>query len=130
MSNNIELIHFFISLLALSPVVVALSPSSSRPVLETSATVIENRPLSRRDAWNIPISLVGATIAASISPFAAFAEEDIKVTNYAFESRNRNKNKNALIRDDIWYFSGQTPPRMIDLRNLPEGPKVRGAHFS
>ena len=38
----------------------------------------------------------------------------------AYESRNRNKNKDPLVIDDIWYFSGQIPPRKIDLGNLPQ----------
>ena len=40
---------------------------------------------------------------------------------YDYEHRNRNKNKDALIRDDIWYFTGQNPPRKLDLSNLPPG---------
>jgi hypothetical protein len=44
---------------------------------------------------------------------------DFEVPQY--ESRNRNGNKDALIREDYWYMLGRTPPRLLT------GP-VRGAN--
>jgi len=65
-----------------------------------------------------------AAVSSVTSPSYANAEDTPAApANYSFETRNRNKNKNALVRDDIWYFSGQIPPRKIDLDNLPAGPK-------
>lgn len=63
-------------------------------------------------AWECPIYSRRAAMAA---PFAAgllsvapaFAEEN------EFEFRNRQGNKNAVIRDDYWYIYGKTPPRSL-----------------
>ena len=38
---------------------------------------------------------------------------------YAFEKRNRNKNKEALVAEDYWYMSNKIPPRRLDLAQLP-----------
>lgn len=38
---------------------------------------------------------------------------------YKYEIRDRNKNKDALIREDYWYFSGRRPPRRLDINALP-----------
>ena len=98
----------------LIPVVQGLTSSTGK--------LLQKNDLTRRDSWKIPVSIVGAAVTMLNLPNeAAHAAE--KAQSYAYESRNRNKNKDALIRDDIWYFSGQTPPRRIDLGNLPEGPK-------
>ena len=44
----------------------------------------------------------------------AYAEDDHK-----YENRDRNKNKDALIREDYWYFSGRRPPRRLDIDAFP-----------
>lgn len=79
------------------------------------------------------ILAVGSFLSSSVVTFsttyAALASdsgpsEQVSLSQkYAYENRNRNKNKDALIRDDVWYFSGQQPPRSIDVTNLPPGPK-------
>ena len=38
---------------------------------------------------------------------------------YAFEKRNRNKNKEALVAEDYWYMTNKIPPRRLDLAQLP-----------
>lgn len=40
----------------------------------------------------------------------------------AYESRNRNGNKQALVREDYWYMMGKTPPRKLDAFS-PDSPK-------
>lgn len=45
------------------------------------------------------------------------AAEDVQ-----FESRNRNGNKQALIREDYWYMMGKTPPRKL-AKLVPDDPK-------
>jgi len=58
---------------------------------------------------------VGGTAAA-----AAAAEEDVAVTvgsslpPPSYETRDRRGNKDALIREDYWYMTGNTPPRRLD----------------
>lgn len=39
----------------------------------------------------------------------AFAADDLVV----FENRDRNGNRNALIREDYWFMTGKTPPRLL-----------------
>ena len=38
---------------------------------------------------------------------------------YKYENRDRNKNKDALIREDYWYFSGKRPPRRLNIDAFP-----------
>ncbi len=38
---------------------------------------------------------------------------------YKYENRDRNKNKDALIREDYWYFSGKRPPRRLSIDAFP-----------
>lgn len=76
---------------------------------------------------------MGSIFASVINPSIAIAngtglEETEESSNsggikklYAYELRDRNKNKDAVIRDDIWWFTGQNPPRKLDLSNLPPG---------
>ena len=113
----------FILLLSL-PSVAALSlqakaRSSSSNFLHQSEKCIADLQFTRRTSLKTFASAALASLVSS--PCIANAEDG--TYTYSFESRNRNKNKNALIRDDIWYYSGQIPPRKIDLSNLPDGPK-------
>lgn len=45
--------------------------------------------------------------------------DDAQPNPYKYENRDRNKNKDALIREDYWYFSGRRPPRRLDINALP-----------
>lgn len=48
----------------------------------------------------------------------AFAADEI-----AFENRDRNGNKDALIREDYWFMTGKTPPRLLTNPLQAEDPK-------
>jgi len=41
------------------------------------------------------------------------AEEESDVSIYNFANRNRNSNKDAIIREDYWFMMGKTPPRKL-----------------
>ncbi len=49
----------------------------------------------------------------------AIADDDAQPADQRYENRDRNKNKDALIREDYWYFSGRRPPRSLDINALP-----------
>mmetsp|Transcript_22258 Transcript_22258/g.36153 ORF Transcript_22258/g.36153 Transcript_22258/m.36153 type:complete len:286 (-) Transcript_22258:52-909(-) len=38
---------------------------------------------------------------------------------YNYEDRDRKKNKEALIREDYWYYSGKKPPRRLNIDAMP-----------
>jgi hypothetical protein len=42
-----------------------------------------------------------------------------ELLSYDYENRDRKKNKDALIREDYWYFSGKKPPRRLDIDAFP-----------
>ena len=65
-------------------------------------------------------SIVGAASNAFFLPsrLPAIAQEE-STTSTAYENRDRNKNKDALIREDYWYFSGKKPPRRLDIDAFP-----------
>ena len=48
----------------------------------------------------------------------AFADDDV-ASAYKYENRDRNQNKDALIREDYWYFSGRKPPRRLNIDAFP-----------
>lgn len=60
----------------------------------------EEHCMDRRGALGVASSLF--LTAASPIPTNA-AEEVDEMKKYAYELRDRNKNKDAIIRDDIWY---------------------------
>lgn len=63
---------------------------------------------------------IGAAVASvfvSAPPDALALEEEV-----AYEARNRNGNKNALIREDYWYMIGKLPPRRLASLE-PDSPK-------
>jgi len=71
---------------------------------------------------------VGISSAIFLPPniLPATADDDVTTTNassqsdlYRYETRDRNKNKDALIREDYWYFSGRRPPRRLDIDAFP-----------
>jgi hypothetical protein len=59
--------------------------------------------LSRRSA------IAGA--AAVLLPVIARADDTVI---YRYENRDRQSNKNALIRDDYWFMMGKSPPRLLN----------------
>ena len=56
-------------------------------------------------------------VASFVVTTPALAEE-----TYSYELRNRNGNKQALIRDDFWYMMGKVPPRKLE-KMAPDDPK-------
>ena len=70
---------------------------------------------TRRQALSTIIgSATGAVV--SLRPACTFAfDDDI----YAFEKRDRKKNKEALVAEDYWYMTNKMPPRKLDLAQLP-----------
>lgn len=49
----------------------------------------------------------------------AAAQQETAASVYDYENRDRKKNKDALIREDYWYFSGKKPPRRLDIDAFP-----------
>ena len=82
--------------------------SSTIPVDSSSSSVTRRKVMGDgiRIAW-----LIGANAVVGVAN-ASSDEGD-------FEHRNRDGNKNALIRDDFWYFYGKRPPRVLTLETLP-----------
>lgn len=72
--------------------------------------------VSRRKAMN-SIALL-PFIVGRLSPGHAAEEQSIVTTEpiIQYENRNRNNNKDAIIREDYWFMMGKTPPR-----RLPKG---------
>lgn len=51
------------------------------------------------------------------------SEDNVSIVAYDYENRDRNKNKQALIRDDYWYFTNRLPPRRFDPNVVIDDPK-------
>jgi hypothetical protein len=66
--------------------------------------------IARRDAL---ISLVSFTAASNFGSTVVWAEDDVSVPIYSYESRDRKGNQQAVIRDDYWYVTGKLPPRLL-----------------
>ena len=61
-------------------------------------------------------SLFGAAAVCFLPNSSVMAEDD---SPYQYQTRDRNKNKDALIREDYWYFSGKRPPRRLNIDDFP-----------
>lgn len=111
-------VKFLISALSLRTIeIYGLSPPSS--------TIHVKSPWKSENGYDRRFCLqtFGTVFLSTFSSASVSSADESNEKVYSFETRNRNRNKNALIRDDIFYFSGQIPPRKIDLNNLPPGPK-------
>ena len=106
-----------------------LSSSSSAP-RETSS--LSSSSLSRRDALTTAAKAAfgGANAAAFLAIPAAGAAEDATATptattekQYRFEVRDRDMNKNAVIREDYWFSTGVAPPRQLNSPLVLDDPK-------
>lgn len=65
-------------------------------------------------------TFTGVASSAILLPnHPAAAQEESTATSYDYENRDRKKNKDALIREDYWYFSGKKPPRRLDIDAFP-----------
>lgn len=67
-----------------------------------------HRQLERRDVF----ASLAAGAAASFPLSPALATED-EAEAIDYRTRSRKGNKNAIIRDDYWFISGKTPPRLL-----------------
>jgi hypothetical protein len=65
------------------------------------------------------ISGVASAIILPPNQLPANADDAAQLDTYRYENRDRNKNKDALIREDYWCFSGRRPPRRLDINALP-----------
>ena len=68
------------------------------------------------------VESVLGTSAAAFLPFelpAFAADDDVAGAPIKYENRDRNKNKDALIREDYWYYSGKKPPRRLNIDAFP-----------
>ena len=55
-----------------------------------------------------------AVFGVTFAPTNAFGDDDVgSGSAFNFEGRNRNGNKDAVIREDYWYMFGKTPPRLL-----------------
>ena len=65
-------------------------------------------------------TIIGSATGAVVSLRPTFAsDDDDNDVNYAFERRDRKKNKEALVAEDYWYMTNKIPPRKLDLAQLP-----------
>lgn len=69
---------------------------------------------SRRTAMKTLFGTAAACFLPYYSP--VMAEDD---SPYQYQTRDRNKNKEALIREDYWYYSGKRPPRRLNIDDFP-----------
>lgn len=105
------------------PLVCILSASwcSLAPALQLAPE--RATPTTRRTAFE---SVFG-TASAVFLPLdrSAFAEDAVgppandAATAYKYEDRDRRGNKDALIREDYWYYSGRRPPRRLNVDAFP-----------
>ena len=90
---------------------------ASLAVTSTSSLSLGEVAVGRRQALS---TIIGSATATVVSPWPAFASDDVNVDNsYAFERRDRKKNKDALVAEDYWYMTNKIPPRKLDLAQLP-----------
>lgn len=78
--------------------------------------------LSRRGI----LTTTASAAAFFLTTAPATADEDKPVVNkktYAYEKRDREGNKNAVIREDYWYSTGITPPRQLNSPLVLDDPK-------
>ena len=71
--------------------------------------------ISRRDA--LKSAAIGSAFVAKI----AFADDTPQ--QYRYEVRDRNNNKDAVIREDFWYTKGVTPPRRLNSPLVLDNPQ-------
>ena len=81
------------------------------------------KAIPRRRALHSIFGVSSAIMLPQTHPFPAVAEEGdasrIDNATFKYEKRDRNKNKDALIREDYWYFSGKNPPRRLNIDAFP-----------
>lgn len=94
--------------------------SSAWTPLSTPETAItRTSSVSRRGALTTAAN--AAAFLLTTAPATAAAEDTPK--QYSFEKRDRDGNKNAVIREDYWYSTGVTPPRQLNSPLVLDDPK-------
>jgi len=91
-------------LLAMKTLLISVALVLTPPCLPLQGHVVD-----RRQA----IGAAGTTAAS----FLVLSMPSLAADDIPYEARNRNGNKQALIREDYWYMMGKTPPRR--LKDLP-----------
>jgi len=76
---------------------------------------------SRRDA--IRTTAKAAFFWLVGNPSTTWAVEGSVENQYRFENRDRDMNKQAVIREDFWYAKGIAPPRQLNSPILLDDPK-------
>jgi hypothetical protein len=77
--------------------------------------------ISRRDALTTA-SIASFGTVLLVFPTSAMATEEA-ADPYRYELRDRNMNKDAVIREDFWYSKGVTPPRKLNSPLILDDPK-------
>jgi hypothetical protein len=76
--------------------------------------------LTRRSAFGYITGAASSTLLLpSNNPAIAQEESTTTKPSIQYENRDRKQNKEALIREDYWYFSGRKPPRRLDIDAFP-----------
>ena len=77
--------------------------------------------IDRRQAVSAAIGSVVPLLLVASCPSSAASSESTEESSssFVYERRNRNKNNDALIREDYWYMTNKIPPRKLDLSQLP-----------
>jgi len=108
------------------------SPQSST---KKSASIIQRQEknsiaVSRRHALTTGITAAATLTSGLWVPFSpALADDDDApppqppVVYTKYETRDRNSNKNAIIREDYWYTTGVAPPRKLNSPLVLDDPK-------
>jgi hypothetical protein len=80
------------------------------PTIGFSLSPSTNTCISRREA--IEVAILGGSVSSLLvlPPLPSNAEDGAPAL---YESRNRNSNKGAIVREDYWYMMGRTPPRKM-----------------
>uniref|UniRef100_A0A7S2HEF0 Uncharacterized protein n=1 Tax=Helicotheca tamesis TaxID=374047 RepID=A0A7S2HEF0_9STRA len=100
---------------SLLPTVAAFGVPSKQQQHQQQQQIDRRRAISSCIYTTLPL-------IATLSPSPAFSDDDTTTTaqKIAFEKRNRNSNKNAIIREDFWYMFNRVPPRKLDPNVLPK----------
>lgn len=90
---------------------LSLSPEFNSP----SATMVSRRSAMTQSALGFCTLLFPTA--------AAMASEEVATDPYRYELRDRNMNKEAVIREDFWYAKGVLPPRKLNSPLMLDDPK-------
>ena len=96
-------------------VIVATVITAQAATSALHVPAVTDTALTRRSV----ISGLASAIVLPPNILPANADDTAQPDPYKYENRDRNKNKDALIREDYWYFSGKRPPRRLDINSLP-----------